>query len=55
MCIRDRYVVLGEIEEVGDYIASQASNKSIYFFAEGKYMQNFIKPLTYILGKRILA
>ena len=51
----ERYVVLGEIEEVGDYIASQASNKSIYFFAEGKYMQNFIKPLTYILGKKDIS
>ncbi len=51
----ERYVVLGEIEEIGEYIASQISSESIYFLADGKYMQNFIKPLTYVLGEKGFA
>ncbi|MDD5397349.1 MAG: glycosyltransferase family 39 protein [Candidatus Moranbacteria bacterium] len=48
----ERYVVLGEIEIIRDYMLSQSPDKTIYFWADGKYMQNFIKPLTYVMMEK---
>ncbi|MEI8103433.1 MAG: glycosyltransferase family 39 protein [Candidatus Moraniibacteriota bacterium] len=45
-----QYVVLGEIEPMADFIGEQfAGQKNIYFFAQGKYIQNYFKPMNYVL------
>lgn len=48
-----QYVVLGETELMGDYIKSHSDNaKEIYLYGEGKYIQNYLKPLIYIFMER---
>ena len=45
-----QYVVLGEIEPMAAYLAGQVPTDSeIAFFAEGKYVQNYFKPMAYVL------
>ncbi len=45
-----QYVVLGEIEPMAAYLATQVSAGSeVSFFAEGKYVQNYFKPMEYVL------
>ncbi|OGI29692.1 MAG: hypothetical protein A2288_02100 [Candidatus Moranbacteria bacterium RIFOXYA12_FULL_44_15] len=44
----ERYVVLGEIEPMAEYIISRSPEKTIYFFAQGKYMQNYFKQFNYL-------
>jgi hypothetical protein len=47
------YVVLGEIEPMRDYMISQSgSHREAYFYAEGKYMQNYFKPMFYISSEK---
>lgn len=49
----DTYVVLGEIEMIRDYIIAHSNGeKAAYFYAEGKYMQNYIKPLSYVSSEK---
>lgn len=48
-----QYVVLGEIEPMGDFISEQfIGQTNIYFFAQGKYIQNYFKPMNYILREK---
>ncbi len=43
------YVVLGEIEPIGKYMAAQSAPKKKIYLAGGyKYMQNYFKPLSYV-------
>lgn len=48
-----QYVVLGELDQMRDYIISQTnSQKKVYMIAEGKYMQNYYLPLFYVLQEK---
>jgi ABC-type transport system involved in multi-copper enzyme maturation permease subunit len=48
-----QYVVLGELEDMRDYIMTQTNDAlTINMLAEGKYMQNYYKPLLYVLSER---
>ena len=48
-----QYVVLGELEHMRDYIISQTnSSKTVYMIADGKYMQNYFYPLSYVLQEK---
>lgn len=47
------YVVLGEIEQVADSMTAQSSpGKELYLFGGQKYLQNYVKPLSYVLAER---
>ena len=48
-----QYVVLGELENMRDYIVSQTQNApTVYMVGDGKYMQNYYKPLLYVLSEK---
>jgi 4-amino-4-deoxy-L-arabinose transferase-like glycosyltransferase len=48
-----QYVVLGELEQMRDYIISQTNSApTVYLVADGKYMQNYFYPLQYVLGEK---
>ncbi len=48
-----QYVVLGELEQMRDYIISQTnSSKTVFMIADGKYMQNYYLPLFYVLQEK---
>jgi len=48
-----QYVVLGELIQMRDYIISQTnSSQKIYMIADGKYMQNYYYPLSYVLQEK---
>jgi len=50
---QSQYVVLGELEHMRDYIISQTkANNTVYMIADGKYIQNYYKPLLYVLGQK---
>jgi len=48
-----QYVVLGELEQMRDYVIAQTnSSQTVYLVADGKYMQNYFYPLQYVLGEK---
>jgi hypothetical protein len=51
-----QYVVLGELDHMRDYIISQTNyQKNIYMLADGKYMQNYFYPLSYVLQEKSIV
>ena len=48
----DKYIVLGEIERMRDFMISHAEKPAVYLFAEKRYQQNYFKPITYVMREK---
>jgi hypothetical protein len=50
---RSNYVVLGELEQMRDFILSQAAGqKEIYFMGEQKFYQNYTRPFDFVFEEK---
>ena len=48
-----QYVVLGELKDMRNYIIKETQNSpTVYMLGVGKYMQNYYKPLLYVLSEK---